>query len=211
MEKPRFFLARVLLAVAFIVFIAALFDSFPFIKAFFLGLFFAVVIYYRKAQLASISAFTKKAKGFDDRRVLLPIYSVLLIACAYDFWSKPINLPITIFGGIVFITGIFIYSKSVETLGKFFSTAVEIKQKHELIQAGPYKHVRHPAYFGSILFMLGLAIAANSFFGLLIFVFLMLPWFAWRISSEEKMLEKEFGKKYSDYKKKTKMIIPKVL
>ena len=211
MKKTKIpFWARLLLAIALIAFIAVLFDSWPYVKSFFLVLFFLVVIYYRKAQLANVSAFTKKTIGFDDRKVLVPIYTVFLFACAYDFLSMPLNLPITVFGGIVFTIGIYIYAQSVQALGKNFSTAVEIKKNHELIQSGPYRHIRHPCYFGSLLFFGGLAIAANSLLACLVYLIVLLPWFAWRIKSEEKMMEKEFGKKYLDYKKKTNMLIPKV-
>ncbi|MDD5162626.1 MAG: isoprenylcysteine carboxylmethyltransferase family protein [Candidatus ainarchaeum sp.] len=206
-----FFAIRAIMAIVLIIFFAALFDSYPYLKAFFIALFFLVVIYYRRSQLANISAFTKKANGFDDRKILIPFYTIFLVFCAYDFLSQPMNLPITIFGGIVFTIGIYIYSNSVKKLGKFFSTAVEIKEKHRLIQNGPYKHVRHPAYFGSLLFLGGLAIAANSLIAGIIYLILLLPWFAWRISSEEKMLEKEFGKTFLEYKKKTKILIPKLL
>jgi protein-S-isoprenylcysteine O-methyltransferase Ste14 len=212
MEKRKFFFVLgAIIALAIMAFFTMLFDSKPFIKTIFTALVFLAVIYYRRAQLAVFPAETKSREGFDDRLVFFPAYFIFLMVCAYDFWVNPINIPITLFGGLLFIIGIYIYSKSTRELGKFFSTAIEIKQKHELIQTGPYKFVRHPAYFGGLLFMAGLAIGANSLLGFLIFAIVTIPWYAWRIKKEERTLKKEFGKEFEEYKKKTKLLIPKLI
>jgi protein-S-isoprenylcysteine O-methyltransferase Ste14 len=36
-------------------------------------------------------------------------------------------------------------------LGRNWSSAVAVKQEHELVQAGPYRVVRHPIYSGFLL------------------------------------------------------------
>jgi protein-S-isoprenylcysteine O-methyltransferase Ste14 len=205
-----FFAIRAIIAVLIVAFFAMLFDSFPYLKTIFTAIVFGLSIYYRSSQLAAPPAKTKFTEKFDDRTIFFPVYFVFIIICAYDFWANPLNLPMAILGGILFLPGIYIYSKSAGELGKFFSTAIELKQNHKLVQTGTYAFVRHPAYFGGLLFMAGLAIGANSLLGFLLFVVITVPWYALRIGKEEKLLEKEFGKTFLEYKKKTKLLIPKI-
>src|SRR5207244_6914218 len=42
-------------------------------------------------------------------------------------------------------------------LGRNWSASVTFKQDHELIERGPYRHVRHPIYTGILLMALGTA------------------------------------------------------
>src|SRR5262245_26267636 len=44
------------------------------------------------------------------------------------------------------------------TIGENWSASVTLKEGHELIQAGPYRFVRHPIYTGFLLMALGAAI-----------------------------------------------------
>ena len=210
MEKRKNVFLRATMATAIIAILAILLDSFPYIKTILLVLFIFTVFYYRRTQLAVVPAPTKKTLGFDDRLIFFPLYGVFLIVCAFDFFTKPLNIPIALLGGFLFVVGIYIYSKSINELGKFFSTGIEIKQGHKLVQTGPYKYVRHPAYFGGLIFMAGVAIASNSFWGIILFALITVPWYALRIHAEEKMLSEEFGKEFEEYKKKTKIIIPKI-
>lgn len=43
-------------------------------------------------------------------------------------------------------------------LGGNWSATVEFKERHELIERGPYRVVRHPIYSGVLLMVLGTAI-----------------------------------------------------
>ena len=210
MEKEKNAFLRAIIVIAIIAILAILLDSFPYVKTILLALFLLTVFYYRRAQLAVIPAETKKTLGFDDRLIFFPFYGVFLIVCAFDFFTKPLDIPIALLGGFLFVVGIYIYSKSIKELGKFFSTGIEIKKGHRLITTGPYRFVRHPAYFGGLIFMAGVAIAANSYWGIILYALITVPWYALRIHAEEKMLEEEFGKAFEEYKKKTKIIIPKI-
>jgi len=71
-----------------------------------------------------------------------------------------------------------------------------------LVTGGIYKRLRNPMYFGIILVHLGFPIASKSLITLIsavIWIPLILAWRFW----EEKELEKRFGQKYLDYKKRT--------
>lgn len=108
---------------------------------------------------------------------------------------------------ILFIGGLIrIYSR--KELDRFFSFEVLIQKDHKLIKTGIYQYVRHPMYLGTSLILTGLALALSSFYGILILIIFGIPVLLYRISAEEGLLIKEFGKEYLDYAEKTKKIIP---
>jgi protein-S-isoprenylcysteine O-methyltransferase Ste14 len=95
-------------------------------------------------------------------------------------------------------------------LGANWSAVVTIKQDHQIVRRGPYKVVRHPIYSGTLLALLGTAIAIGEARSLAGFALLFIAW--WMKSRlEESFLERQFGADYSQYKRKVKGLIPFVL
>lgn len=97
------------------------------------------------------------------------------------------------------------------TLKKYFTVTVTTAKKQALIQNGPYKYVRHPAYFGSICIVLGIALSLRTALGFIISGLLMFAIYKYRINIEEKALKQRFGKEYVQYMRKTGGIFPKIL
>ena len=95
------------------------------------------------------------------------------------------------------------------SLGRDWSSAIEIKQDHVLAQRGPYAVVRHPIYTGLLLAMAGTAIAIGTLRGLAA-VGLALIAFLRRAQVEETFLMQQFGARYAEYKREVKKIIPLV-
>ena len=115
----------------------------------------------------------------------------------------------------VYYVGLFAYTNglllrwfSVFYLGRFYSFEVVIADDHQVIQTGPYRYLRHPAYSGSLLSFFGLGICSGNFLSLLL---LTLP-IGWallhRIKIEEAALSDALGKNYVDYVAKTSRLIP---
>ena len=75
-----------------------------------------------------------------------------------------------------------------------------IKQNHELIQAGPYRFVRHPIYTGLILALTGTVLALNpTGRGFLLNLSWILAFYV-KSRQEEHFLTREFGEQYVEYK-----------
>lgn len=90
------------------------------------------------------------------------------------------------------------------------SSVVQIKQGHELIEAGPYRYIRHPIYTGILLAFIGSALKVGDVRG--IFAVLIVFISFWRkLRMEERMLGETFGDTYAQYKARTKALIPGVL
>ena len=96
--------------------------------------------------------------------------------------------------------------KSYDT--KAFLGLGSLNPEDEFRTDGLLKRVRHPLYSGSILLITGYFLFSPKI-SVLISVSMMIIYFLVGIQFEEKKLEKVFGEKYIEYKKKTPMLIPR--
>lgn len=96
-------------------------------------------------------------------------------------------------------------------LRRYFTVTVTTSMKQTLIQKGPYKFVRHPAYSGSICIVVGIALALRTSIGLMGTMLLVLLVYSYRISIEEKALRERFGSEYLQYSKHTGRILPRII
>lgn len=88
-----------------------------------------------------------------------------------------------------------------------WSSAVTVKQDHELVQRGPYAIVRHPIYAGFSLAALGTAITIGELRGLIGVVLSVIAWrMKWGV--EEVYMSEQFGEQYAGYKRRVKAIVP---
>ena len=110
-------------------------------------------------------------------------------------------------GMLITAVGICIRIKAVLTLKKAFTLNVQISKEQQLITNGMYKFVRHPAYTGSILSLLGVSIALKNIPAILIVAICSFVCYQIRINVEEAVLQKYF-KEYNLYKEKTYKLFP---
>jgi protein-S-isoprenylcysteine O-methyltransferase len=111
-------------------------------------------------------------------------------------------------GAAVFAAGIVVRWYAILSLGRFFTVNVAIASDHRLVEAGPYRWVRHPSYTGALLAFLGLGLCLDNWASL---AALMLPVsvvFWWRMRIEEAALLETFGERYRDYMRRTRRLIP---
>lgn len=114
----------------------------------------------------------------------------------------------TIAGALLIIGGTLFRLHAIQTLGKHFSSTIQIKEQQKIITKGCYKFLRHPSYTGAYIAMLGSAIFLQSIAGILIFGFAMLAVYDLRIKTEERMLIQNFKEEYSTYSKHTWKMFP---
>lgn len=129
------------------------------------------------------------------------------LLCRKNYWFLIPKLAFWI--GIIFIiAGIVLRLYSVITLGKYFTVTVQVNSNQKIIKTGPYKYIRHPAYSGSILSLIGVSLAFRSLIGIIGTLIIIAAIYGYRIKIEEKILENNFKTSYLEYKKNTKRIIP---
>ena len=119
-------------------------------------------------------------------------------------------LPAWVFyvGLALMIAGIALRQWAVAVLGRYFSVVIGVQDGQRVVDAGPYRFVRHPSYTGFLLILVGIGLAAQSWgAALLIFVTFGLI-LGHRIVAEERVLVSELGEEYVDYMGTTKRLIP---
>jgi protein-S-isoprenylcysteine O-methyltransferase Ste14 len=78
-----------------------------------------------------------------------------------------------------------------------------------MVSSGAFRYVRHPLYLASILSYLGLTIATASLISLALLV-VIVAFYSYIASYEEKLLEARFGEAYNRYKSKTGKWVPRI-
>jgi protein-S-isoprenylcysteine O-methyltransferase Ste14 len=109
--------------------------------------------------------------------------------------------------GMIFV-GIAFREWAVFSLGRFFTVAVTVASDQTLVKHGPYRWLRHPAYSGSILSLVGFPLAIGTWAGgLAVFIFSLVGYF-YRVQIEEKALLNVFGEEYREYMQRTWRLFP---
>ncbi len=156
-----------------------------------------------------------KKKTMSDRGSML----FIMIGFWLAIFINPIcvnmstfTLPVYFFwiGVVLTIVGIFIRIYSVWTLRKYFTLNVQIATEQNIVKTGPYKYIRHPAYTGSIITLLGIAVSFRSPLGIIATVMIIALVYGYRIKVEEKALKTSFGSSYEDYEKHTWRLFPHI-
>ncbi|WP_445371298.1 methyltransferase family protein [Methylomonas sp. HW2-6] len=117
-------------------------------------------------------------------------------------------LPRQILALAIFAGGLYLRYTAVIGLGRFFTTHVAILNGHRLIEDGPYRLLRHPAYTGLLMALAAAGLAMGDGLALLSLM-LCSGWaLAHRIEIEERMLEQQFGDCYRDYRNRRWRLLP---
>ena len=97
---------------------------------------------------------------------------------------------------------------SVAVLGKYFTFDVAIQDGQVLIEAGPYRYIRHPSYSGALLSLVGFGLALGNWAGLAVSFSCLGFAYVYRIPTEESALVSALGETYSQYQKRTWRLVP---
>ena len=128
---------------------------------------------------------------------------------ANGFGSFPTLFPLLGYLGCLFIAlGVTIRVMAVATLKKQFTVKVSIIEKHEMVETGIYRLIRHPAYLGHLASLLGIGLVLGNWVGLTALVMLPLAGILYRIHVEESALLGYFGSAYQEYASRTKRLLP---
>lgn len=107
------------------------------------------------------------------------------------------------------LASFYIRKQAIMALGKFWSLHVEIRENHEFVRNGPFRFMRHPAYFSMILELLAFALICNAWITLIAIPLVYLPILAMRLRLEEAALIEKFGDAYREYQRTTPALFPR--
>jgi protein-S-isoprenylcysteine O-methyltransferase Ste14 len=133
-----------------------------------------------------------------------PVVLLLLSGLDRRFgWTAPSPLWIEAAGLLLVAAGGMMSNWAVAA-NRFFSSLVRIQRDrgHRVVDTGPYRYVRHPAYAGSMIYMIGVTLALNSRAALVAAVVLCFV-LAVRTALEDRTLHAELDG-YADYARRVR-------
>jgi protein-S-isoprenylcysteine O-methyltransferase Ste14 len=114
-------------------------------------------------------------------------------------------------GILLIYAGMALRLYAIIVLGAFFTTTVAIAAEQTVIEAGPYRLIRHPSYTGFLITLLGFGLSLTNWLSLLVIMGCALIGLSYRIHVEEHVLQEHLGQRYQEYMRRTKRLIPFVL
>ncbi len=113
-------------------------------------------------------------------------------------------------GVICMVAGVALRWYAIWTLGRYFTRDVAVSADQPVVQHGPYRLIRHPAYSGTFLTMLGVGLALTNWASLTALLVCVFLGHSYRVRIEEAALVRTLGQPYVEYMRRTKRFIPLV-
>ena len=173
-----------------------------------IALCFAAYILYMATEAVRVRHDERRQFGFW----LLAVFVVLALLFPDWFAARsgsvvwPQTMTSNVLADLATVIGLILVIQARRALGQNWSSEVVIQEKHELIERGPYAYIRHPLYSGILLMLMGLALYYGRKAWIIIFVCSLFG-FYFKSQMEERLLAKTFPA-YSEYKRRTKALIP---
>jgi protein-S-isoprenylcysteine O-methyltransferase Ste14 len=118
--------------------------------------------------------------------------------------------PIFVTGLVLMCAGIALRQWAIVLLGRFFTVDVRVHAEQTVIEDGPYRRLRHPAYTGLLVTLLGLGLALGNWAALALLVIVPTAGLVVRIRVEERALLDGLGEPYRRFTATRARLIPGV-
>jgi protein-S-isoprenylcysteine O-methyltransferase Ste14 len=178
------------------------------------GCWLAFLLYWLVSAFA-VKATAERGSVASSLPYRIPV-SIGAVFLALFRWHYPFNFPLTPYtfltpwiGAVVCVLGLGIAIWSRWMLAGNWSSDVQFKQRHELVQTGPYRFVRHPIYTGILVMCLGPAIQFGRLHFWLGVLFMGIGLWI-KLKQEETVMMQHFPE-YAGYRKRVKALVPFVL
>lgn len=169
-------------------------------------IFFEIFYYYRKI---SLKAGAKRLISWSLQLGLDFLLACVQIGLTVHFFIRQFEPEAALPKAAVFlmIFGLLLRWYAIQILGKYHTAEIAVFQGHPIIEAGPYKLIRHPQYLGRWVTFLGASLLFSHYFSGLIWGTALLV-LGIKIYLEEKELASHWGIKFRNYQQRTWLIIP---
>lgn len=160
---------------------------------------------------------SRKGAVVQDRGSMVLLIGLLWFGIALNFllaWLLPTAAfswqRNTLFGiGVGFILlGVALRWYAIQVLGCYFTRDIAVSADQKVVQDGPYRYIRHPAYSGTFLTMLGVGLALTNWASLVALLLCVFAGHLYRVNIEEEALLQTIGQPYVEYIQRTKRFIP---
>jgi protein-S-isoprenylcysteine O-methyltransferase Ste14 len=130
---------------------------------------------YRIARLVAVIRRTRRQpRGSVAARpifwVMTVSYVIFLGCCTREAFESGrwLSWRVSLAGLILYLAALMLREKAMADLGRFFSTDIEIRTKHQVIRQGFYGYVRHPLLVCMAIEIVGLALVFNAYLTLFV-------------------------------------------
>lgn len=117
------------------------------------------------------------------------------------------RIPVFILGLVLMLAGMALRWYSIRVLGTSFTCEVSTRPGQEVVQAGPYRWIRHPSYTGGLITVLGVLMCCLNWLSFAALA-VTLAGYGYRIRIEERALSRDLGAAYVEYMRRTKRLFP---
>lgn len=183
------------------------FDGLLILWVVWVGYWVASAVYERAT--AKTKETVRRARGFGFVFIILLL--ILLTPIGYEgplgYVVLQTSAAVKAAGLATAAAGISLAIWARRRLGANWSRTPSVKKGHTLVTGGPYSIVRHPIYTGILFGVIGSVLVLWTV-GSLVIVPLAVLVLRARMRQEEKLMQETFGDAYSDYRRRTKAIVP---
>jgi protein-S-isoprenylcysteine O-methyltransferase Ste14 len=158
-----------------------------------------------------------KADSIQDRGSLAVLLGLQWTGLALNFllaWLVPTAAmrwqreALFLVGLAAILLGVALRWYAIRVLGRYFTRDVAVMRDQAVVMEGPYRLIRHPAYTGTFLTMLGVGLAMTNWASLAVLLLCVFLGHFYRVRVEELALLQTIGQPYSEYMRRTKRFIP---
>lgn len=170
-----------------------------------------------------VTGHSRKTRGAERRNdrgsfafLIAMIWTGISLEFALCFMAQGAAFPkwrveIFLLGIALMWIGVAFRYYAMRVLGKFFTFQVTTQAGQTVVTDGPYRWIRHPAYTGAFITVIGLGLALGNLAGLVALVGCIALGYFYRIRVEERMLVESLGQRYREYMSRTARLVPYVL
>jgi protein-S-isoprenylcysteine O-methyltransferase Ste14 len=116
----------------------------------------------------------------------------------------PADLPVGWLGAMVFVLALALFAWAIVTMTRAGSNVPTNRPTITIADNGPYRFTRNPIYLGMFLGLVGLAVAFNNLWLLMMLVPFALVIRYGVVAREEVYLERKFGDVYLGYRSRVR-------
>ena len=116
----------------------------------------------------------------------------------------PAELPASWLGAIVFALALALFAWAIVAITRAGSNVPTNRPTTTIVESGPYRFTRYPIYLGMFLGLIGLAIAFDNLWLLILLVTFALVIRYGVVGREEAYLERKFGNVYRGYRSRVR-------
>jgi protein-S-isoprenylcysteine O-methyltransferase Ste14 len=116
----------------------------------------------------------------------------------------PAGVPAGWLGAMVFVLALALFAWAIVTVTRAGSNVPTNRPTTSIVESGPYRFTRNPIYLGMVLGLIGLAVAFDNLWLLMMLVPFALVIRYGVVAREEAYLERKFGDVYRGYRSRVR-------